>query len=413
MSSVAQKGKKRKPKVSKRLTMGRRRAADIARRARRREQDEVQRRGVRQERFRAKVVRYYRGLRARMPEQEAIEKTLERWRPTEPWHFPVSASSIRRWHRQVAAEGWESLRGQSTRPHTIHYQVSEQVVGIIFMLRTMLGWGGHRIARELKARGIAAVTGQTVYRIFDRLGLSVQRYALKGRSDGIAYRRYEKQRPNQQWHIDVKETALSDGTKVYICILVDDYSRYAIAAVVGVAFTTDWVTLVVQGALRRAGQPEEIVSDNGRQFISVWEEVLTKFGRLLADLGIAHRTCAPYYPQGNGKAEAFIHTLERELLSRRSFATVEELQAGVEQYLTFYNNYRLHSSLEWQTPVSRYAGRALAVRGLAGLPGLEQMAASPCWGASGCDPPVVITPQTATRVLPLEQYDPVWAGRIG
>jgi len=166
-------------------------------------------------------------------------------------------------------------------------------VQIIFMLRTVLGWEGHRIAAELEARGVASVTGQTVYRIFERLGLPIQVYALKGRSEGIADRRYGKKRPNQQWHIGLKHAALSDGTKVFICIIIDDYSRYAVAAMVGTAATSEWVTQVTQAALRRAGQPGEMVSDNGREFVSVWEESRTTFGRLLADLGVKHLTCSP------------------------------------------------------------------------------------------------------------------------
>jgi hypothetical protein len=48
------------------------------------------------------------------------------------------------------------------------------------------------------------------------LGLSVKPYALKGKSAGIAYRRYEKTRPNIQWHLDLKQTKLADETTVYI-----------------------------------------------------------------------------------------------------------------------------------------------------------------------------------------------------
>ncbi len=61
------------------------------------------------------------------------------------------------------------------------------------------------------------------------------------------------------------------------------------------------------------------LSDNGREFVSVWEDTLTKFGKLLADHNIAHLHTAPYYPQGNGKAEAFIKILTRELLNKYSF----------------------------------------------------------------------------------------------
>ena len=222
-------------------------------------------------------------------------------------------------------------------------------------------------------------------------------YALKGRSDGIAYTRYEKNRPNEQWHIDLKHLTLSDGSKVYICIIIDDYSRYALAAVAGTSATTGWVTQVTQQAFALAGRPAEMVSDNGREFVSVWEETLTKFGHLLLEQDVEHRTSAPYYPQGNGKAEAFIKSLSRELLENQSFDSLPELQAALDIYLTYYNNYRAHSALNWQPPVNRFAGVSVSVHGLAAIPGLEPMAADPRYGPSFCDPPVPITPSTAAR----------------
>jgi transposase InsO family protein len=334
-------------------------------------------------------------------EKEAVARTLARWQPTKPEHFPLSASSIRQWYRLVEREGVEALRPKSKRPHTIHYQVPELVVGIIFTLRWLFGWGGHRIAAELNRRGIAQVSGRTVYKVFDRLGLPVKVYALKGRSDGIAYRRYEKQRPNAQWHIDLKHTTLSDGSKVYICVIIDDYSRYALAAVAGTSATTKWVAQVTKAAIHRCGRPKEMVSDNGREFVSVWEESLTQFGKLLAEHGIEHLTCAPYYPQGNGKAEAFIKTLSREVLTGRTFDTLEALQTALDTYLTYYNNYRLHSALGWQPPVSRYSGRHVTIRGMAGIPGIEAMAADPRWGESYCDPPIDVTPFTAQKATAL------------
>jgi len=398
--STSRKAKQRKAKVSKAQTYNGRRRADRAQRAQRRARTERRQREQQQFKFRVRVARYYGNLREQVPEKRAIELTLARWQPTEPWHFPLCASSIRQWHRTVQREGFAALRPKSKRPHTIHYQVPE-VVGIIFTLRRLFGWGGHRIAAELKGREIGQVSGRTVYKLFDRLGLPVKVYALRGRSDGIAYRRYEKDRPNAQWHIDLKHTTLSDGTKVYICIIIDDYSRYALAAIAGTSATTEWVTRIARETILRCGRPEEMVSDNGREFVSVWEDSLTKFGQLLAECGIEHLKCAPYYPQGNGKAEAFIKTLDWELLSRRTFDTLEELQAALDRYLTYYNNYRRHSALGWQTPISRYAGRAMTIRGLAGIPGIEAMAADPRWGESYCDPPIEITPLTAQKARAL------------
>jgi transposase InsO family protein len=389
--------KQRKPKVSKGQTYNGRRRADRARRAHNRARTERRQKERRQFKFRVRVVRFYGKLCEQVSKKRAIELTLAHWRPTQAWHFPLCASSIRQWHRTAEREGFAALRPKSKRPHTIHYQVPTVMVGIIFTLRRLFGWGGHRIAAELKRREIGQVSGRTVYKIFDRLELPVKVYALKGRSDGIAYQRYEKDHPNAQWHIDLKHTTLSDGTKVYICIIIDDYSRYALAAVAGTSATTEWATQVAREAIRRCGRPTELVSDNGREFVSVWEDTLTKFGQLLAEEGIEHLKCAPYYPQGNGKAEAFIKTLDRELLTGRTFDTLEELQMALDRYLTYYNNYRQHSALGWQIPASRYTGQAMTIRGLAGIPGIEAMAANPQWGNSYCTPPIEITPLTAQK----------------
>lgn len=390
---------KRKAKVHKNRVLAYRRQLDRARRARRRrEQREHTQKRQRKFKFRVKVVRYFHQLRELgVSEKEAVKMTCEKYRPREQWHFSLSASTIRNWVRQVRkAKGhYHGLRPKSCRPKKITYQVSVKVIGIIFTWRHQLNWGGQRIAAELERRGIAKISGRTVYKIFDRLGLSVKPYALKGKSAGIAYRRYEKSRPNIQWHMDLKQSKLADGTTVYICIVIDDHSRYVLLALVGLEKTASFTAQAVREAVDKAGQPLEIMTDNGREFSSPWEESKTEFGRQLDKFNIAHLTPPPYYPQANGKAEAFIKSLSRELLSRHSFATVTQLQTAVDEFLVYYNNYRAHSSLGWQAPVTRFAGRAVRVQGLAAILGLEPMAADPRWGPAYCDPPIEITPTTA------------------
>jgi transposase InsO family protein len=387
--------KERKRKVTKAQTYSGRRRADRRKRERQRPRQKRRREAQRIYKFRVKVVRSYWKWCQQMTEKRAIERVQAHYNPT--GQLALSASTIRRWSRVARASGFGALRPQSTRPQSIHYQVPEVVVGIIYTLRTVLGWGGNRIAAELRARQIETVCGDTVYRIFERLGLSVRTYALQSRSDGIAYRRYEKKRANAQWHIDLKHLKLADGTPVYICIIIDDYSRYALAAVAGTQARSEWVAQVTRQALRLAGCPEEMVSDNGSEFVTRYENSLTQFGQLLFDEDITHRTIAPHYPQGNGKAEAFIKTLNREVLQEQTFDTLHELQAALDRYLTYYNNYRAHSALGWRPPVTRFAGVAITIQGLAGIPGIEPMADRPEYQPSFCDPPLAITPTTAAR----------------
>ena len=203
--SIEQAKRERKSKVNKGQTISARRNADRAQRANRRDRKERRKTERRVYRLRVRAVRFYRKLLGQVSEKRAIELTLARYEPRESWHQPLSAGTIRRWNRLARNEGMRALYPQSTRPKTIHYQVPEAVIDVIYVLRKLFGWGGHRIAAELEVRGIGSVCGQTVYNILDRLGLPVKVYALKGRSDGIAYTRYEKQAPNEQWHIDLKQ----------------------------------------------------------------------------------------------------------------------------------------------------------------------------------------------------------------
>lgn len=132
---------------------------------------------MREFRFRVKVVRYFHRLREQgVLEKRAVELTLEKYRPRKKGDLRLSASTIRNWVRQVKrAKGDRSvLRPKLRRPKQITFRVPEKVVGIVFTLRHQLGWGGHRIAAELKERGIAKISGRTVYKIFDRLGLPVK-----------------------------------------------------------------------------------------------------------------------------------------------------------------------------------------------------------------------------------------------
>ena len=243
---------------------------------------------------------------------------------------------------------------------------------LVVALRRLLGWNEKRMSKELAQRGLAQISHTAIGNIFKRYHLPTRTYHTKARSDGIPKRRYEKKIPNQQWHIDFAETKLQDGTTVVIVALIDDYSRYCLRCEVVADMTTETAIQTVQDAWQKFGLPAEIVSDNGRAFTSVHENIPTGFGKLLQRKGIRHRLITPYWPEGNGKVEAFIKIVKRECL-KYPFATIEELQQELAKFVIFYNHFRLHSSLDYHTPISRFLGvDTIQDHGLAGIPGLPK-----------------------------------------
>jgi transposase InsO family protein len=353
-----------KPKGSRRRTELRKRQEDKLRRKR---QKVLRRQGLKEPlsqtvRKRLKAVRYYRHWRERFSEREAALRAAQK--------HAVSIGTLRRWDRLYREGGLASLLPKKSGPAHAPHVISIEIQFLVVALRRLLGWNEKRIAAELKQRGVATISHTAVGNLFKRYHLPTHTYHTQARRDGIPKRRYEKPRPNQQWHIDFAETKLQDGAPVIFVVLMDDHSRYCLQCKVIPDMTTETAIRVVQDAWLEFGKPDEIVSDNGRAFTSVHAGIPTDFGLLLQQKGILHRLISPYWPEANGKAEALVKIVKHECLNR-SFDNLEALKQALAAFVVFYNHFRLHSSLGYQTPVSRFLGvETIKQHGLAGFPAL-------------------------------------------
>jgi transposase InsO family protein len=290
--------------------------------------------------------------------------------------YDTSASTLRRWDLLHRQGGLKALIPKSKRPHTIHHRTPLWVQGLVVLLRITYGWGQHRISAELKRRGIYSLSHKGVRKILDRHpGVKIKVYHLRGKSNGIAYRRWGRSLPNELWHVDFKGPIhLANGHEAYIMVLVDAHSRYCVACVAQIGeFDTEQSKQVCQRAFEQFGLCDEMISDNASIFTSRYVDGNTRFSSWLESLNIRHLRITPYYPECNGKAEAFIKTLKRERLSRRTFTDLADLQATLDCFVLYYNHYRGHSRLGWQAPVRRYVGQAPQVIGVADIPGLEHI----------------------------------------
>ena len=162
----------------------------------------------------------------------------------------------------------------------------------------------------------------------------------------------------QLWQLDiVGGLMLADGAECKVVTGVDDHSRYCVIAAVVPRATGRAVCLAFAAALARFGVPDEVLTDNGKQFtdrFGAGGEVL--FDRICRDNGIVHRLTQPASPTTTGKIERFHQTLRRELLSDRGpFTDLAAAQAAVEAWVAEYNTDRPHQSLDMDTPASRFS----------------------------------------------------------
>ncbi len=226
--------------------------------------------------------------------------------------------SLHRWISAFEAGGIVALVDRSRRPQRLRPTVPAWVETVVVTIRLHTYWNSKRIAAEMSRRGIYDV-GHTY---IDRLFLT------KGCARGsVAPRlgpRYERSRPNELWHIDIKGPffiRLSRGefVKTWIVGLIDDHSRFVIGLTILSEAKAAPILRWLDDCFELCGQPLELMSDNGQPFVVWMPGVLTAFGKKLRELHILHLRTQISSPWTNGKIEAFWDVLQAEVLDRQRF----------------------------------------------------------------------------------------------
>jgi transposase InsO family protein len=300
----------------------------------------------------------------------------------------VSRQTLHTWKLRYAQSGLAGLSDRSRRPGSSPSQAAAAVEALVCELRRQHPrWGPRRIAHELGRSGCPGrvPSRMTVYRILVRHGLIQPKARRKRREE---FKRWQRNRPMQLWQLDVVggvmlvDPPTGALREAKVVTGVDDHSRYCVIAKVVARATGRAVCLAFVDALGRYGVPEEVLTDNGKQFTARFGqggEVL--FDRICRDNAIAHRLTQPACPTTTGKVERFHQTLRRELLDdHEPFSSLAAAQAVLDAWVVQYNTTRPHQALDMASPADRFAAvpaaeqQALPLRLPATLSAAEQQA---------------------------------------
>ncbi|EFE68899.1 integrase [Streptomyces viridosporus ATCC 14672] len=274
----------------------------------------------------------------------------------------VSRQTVSGWKSRYEASGLAGLADRSRRPASCPHRASAEVEAAVCELRRKHPrWGPRRIAFVLERSGAVSPvpSRMTVYRILVRHGLVEPGLRRRKRSD---YRRWQRDAPMQLWQMDIVggvmlvDPVTGELSEAKVVTGGDDHSRYCVIASVVERATGRAVCAAFARALQRFGVPEEVLTDNGKQFTARFGhggEVL--FDRICRENGIAHRLTQPASPTTTGKVERFHQTLRRELLDDcGAFESVEGAQAALDRWVEEYNSSRPHQALDMQSPGDRF-----------------------------------------------------------
>jgi transposase InsO family protein len=207
-------------------------------------------------------------------------------------------------------------------------------------------YGYKRITALLRVEGWR-VNPKRVERIWREEGLKVpQKQQKRGRlylNDGSCIRL----RPcwcNHVWSYDFVADRLSNGKKIRILTVIDEYSRRCLAIRVGCPLKSDHVLEVLSDLFIAEGVPDYIRSDNGSEFTA---KTLREW---LGKLNVKTAYIEPGSPWENGFNESFNGRLRDELLNGEVFYTLREAQVMIEDWRNHCNHVRPHSSLGYRPP---------------------------------------------------------------
>jgi len=278
----------------------------------------------------------------------------------------VSGRTCAKWVSRYRVEGAAGLIDRSSAPRVVANRTDEHAVQAIAALRR-LRFTGPEIA-ELLERPLSTVSG-----ILTRIGMG-----KLGRLGMEPANRYERQRPGELIHIDVKKlgrivggagkrvtgvkrntySRKRDGSGVdrsiigwdYVHIAIDDATRLAYAEVLSDEKATTAIAFLRRAVefFRRHGMHvEELITDNGSPYISTIHAIACRA------MGIRHLRTRPRRPQTNGKAERFIRTMLGGWAYGAIYASSQERTAALDGWLWRYNHHRKHQAIGRQPPITQ------------------------------------------------------------
>ena len=275
----------------------------------------------------------------------------------------VSSKTAQKWSARHRAEGEAGLRDRSSAARRVWNRTPADRVAAIVALRR-LRFSGPEIAElfEMPPATVSAICKREGVGKLGRLGLEPAR-------------RYERSRPGELIHVDVKKLGriARPGHRIggqrarsapgyhrkasqlgweFVHIAIDDATRLAFAEVLAderAETAAGFLGRAVEFFARHGFGVQRLLTDNGSAYRSAVHASCCR------ELGIRHLRTRPYRPQTNGKAERFIRTLLSGWAYGALFRDSTERTRALPGWLDHYNYRRRHSAIGHKPPGARLA----------------------------------------------------------
>jgi transposase InsO family protein len=230
----------------------------------------------------------------------------------------------------------------------------------ILLLKTSNpSWGCQRISDMLLRGPALPASPSAVARVLHEAGYEMEEVTTRPHPDHV--RSFERARPNQLWQTDLFTFILKrQNRRVYLVAFMDDHSRFLVGYGLHASQSSALVLEVLRAGITSYGTPEEILTDNGSQYVT-WRGK-SAFSKELDKRGIKQVVAKPRRPQTLGKIERFWGTLWRECLESAVFLDLGDAQRRIGLFMDHYNFQRPHRGADGLAPADRFFGAASEVK---------------------------------------------------
>lgn len=270
----------------------------------------------------------------------------------------IAAKSILKWIGIGSSKyhDWKHRFGKvnehnSTIPRD-HWLTDDEKDKICSFARANPLEGYRRLTFMMIDADVVACSPASVYRVLKNANL------LAGATPNITKKGLGFQQPlmpHEHWHVDVSYLNIA-GTFYFLCSVLDGCSRFIVHHEIREKMEESDIEVILQRAREQhpAATPR-IISDNGPQFIA------RDFKEFIRITGMTHVKTSPYYPQSNGKIERWHKTLKGDCIRTKVPLSLDEARNTVAEYVTHYNQVRLHSAIGYVTPQDKLDGNDDAI----------------------------------------------------
>lgn len=282
----------------------------------------------------------------------AAASTIEKLKATETLRGLFSLRAICEYLELPRSTFYNYMKSKSIEKQTTQVDAFYRPLVEEWFKKSNERFGANTIRKKLKHSGYA-VSAKRIRHIMQELKL----VPIRQRETKFSYnpsstwrknllrRQFKQSEPNKVWVSDFTYICVN-AKQYYFCVVIDLFSRKVIGYTLTDTCDANMVITAAKKGFTNRGDPAGVMfhTDLGTQYTAY------DFFRILREYQAKQSFSRPGVPLDNAVAESFFASFKKEDLYHREFSTYEELKAGIEDYVNFYNRIRPHKSNGFRSP---------------------------------------------------------------